>query len=287
MPRRRPASSNSDTASAALHRLRHRGTVDRLLNKLGHPMHLAALEQRSLDSSATGDDLVCWTRMQAEAGQTLDQIVARKELERQAGQGLFCWGVGNAPAASIGSLARSGTPVTVIFSKMKGKARLEDSRPRRVLLWRKFRDLNGDERELPANVIITSRGDTKTTEKKRHYALMCFSAAPLSIKHGIPFDPSAYRNASGAGGVIGYSQVTALLRRATVSETTGSYEANFTARLSGSYWVPLHDPAILHSDDLSLLADAGTSDAANWMQTSRLLRSLYPSRSRCQQPLLI
>lgn len=250
-------------------------------------MYLAALEQRSLDSSAVGDDLVCWTRMQAEAGQPLDQIVARKELERQAGQGLFCWGVGNAPASLIGSLARSGTPVTVIFSKMKGKARLEDSRPKRVLLWRRFTDLNGDERELPTNVIITSRGDTKTTEKKRHYALMCFSAEPLSVKHGVPFDPSAYRNASGAGGTIGFSQVTALLRRATFSNNTGSYEANFTARLTGSYWVPLRDPAILHSNDLRLLADAGNSDASDWMKTSRRLRSLYPSRSQHQQPLLI
>ena len=44
---------------------------------------------------ATQDDC---PRMQAEAGQRLETIIARKEIERQAGEGLFLWGVGSAPS---------------------------------------------------------------------------------------------------------------------------------------------------------------------------------------------
>ena len=44
-------------------------------------------------------DMVCWTRMQAESGQNIEVIIARKELERRTGGGLFFWGVGNAPIA--------------------------------------------------------------------------------------------------------------------------------------------------------------------------------------------
>ncbi len=42
-------------------------------------------------------DIVCWTRMQAESGQDLLNIVRRKEIERRANGGIFFWGVGNAP----------------------------------------------------------------------------------------------------------------------------------------------------------------------------------------------
>src|ERR1700730_13554838 len=39
------------------------------------------------------EEFVCWSRMQAEAGQQLEAIIFRKERERQAGGGMFCWGV--------------------------------------------------------------------------------------------------------------------------------------------------------------------------------------------------
>lgn len=34
-------------------------------------------------------EVVCWTRMQAEAGQNINRIIARKEAERRAGGGLY------------------------------------------------------------------------------------------------------------------------------------------------------------------------------------------------------
>ena len=128
---------------------------------------------------------VCWTRMQAEAGQSLDAIVARKEYERRAGCGLFFWGVGNAPPVGITALARMGRQIPVIFSIMKTEARANDSRPTRTVIWRRYFDSDGFERPLPRHALVTSRGDNANGAKNVHYALMCWSDAPLRLEHGI------------------------------------------------------------------------------------------------------
>jgi hypothetical protein len=46
-----------------------------------------------------------WTKIQAEAGETLDRILGRKELERLAGNGSFWWGIGESKARAIRVLA--------------------------------------------------------------------------------------------------------------------------------------------------------------------------------------
>src|SRR4051794_36935642 len=89
------------------------------------------------------DELVCWSRMQSEAGQSLADIVRRKESERLAGQGLFFWGVGNAPSSVTNSLARMLTPISAVFSIMKGKPKRIDVSPSRTLVWRGYIDLDG------------------------------------------------------------------------------------------------------------------------------------------------
>ena len=165
-------------------------------------------------------EYVCWTRMQAEAGQSLEAIVERKERERLDGEGLFMWGVGNAPAVATNALARMASPVPVIFSVMKSKAKPADASPARIVAWRRYIDLSGVERPLPGGSLVTSRGDSAKGVKRRHYALMCRSDSPLRLRRGTPFEPGAYRNVGGTGAPIGASQVTALLRR--VSEPTGS-----------------------------------------------------------------
>lgn len=94
----------------------------------------AVLYHRDLRSSPprthkVQEDFVCWTKMQAEAGQPIETIVARKELERQAGDGMFMWGVGNAPALLINTLARLEQRVPVVFSLMKTKPKAVDLAP--------------------------------------------------------------------------------------------------------------------------------------------------------------
>ncbi len=203
-------------------------------------------------------DLVCWTRMQSEAGQKLEEIIARKEIERCAGNGVFFWGVGNAPAVVTSGYARLQMPVQVVFSIMKGRPRSVDAAPRSILVWRSYLDMFGVERELPHHALITSRGETDAGDKRRHYALICSSSAPLRLEHGVRFDPTAYRNAGGTGGPVGSSQVTALLQRAAPT-SSGDYEVNLTANLFGSYWVKLTNPVVLEAKDVEQTANVASS----------------------------
>lgn len=191
---------------------------------------------------------VCWSRMQAEAGQALHAIVRRKELERRAGGGMFCWGVGNAPAAIISALAKLREPVAAVFSIMKSRPKVVDLRPKRIVAWRRYLEIDGSFRLLPRHILVTSRAESASGPKSKHFALMCWSDRPLTIQHGEPFDPAAYRNAGGTGAPVGASQVTALLRRTSLVQGTTQYEVNLRASLVGAYWVRLADPVDCSSE---------------------------------------
>lgn len=198
---------------------------------------------------AAADEYVCWSRMQAEAGQALEAIVRRKEMERRSGEGLFFWGVGNAPAVAAAALAKLGQPVRAVFLIMKSKQKDADVRPSGTVCWRRYVDLDGNLRLLPRHVLVTSRAETAGGTKSRHFALMCRSQEPLEIRRGVPFDPSSFRNAGAGGGAVGASQVTALLRRIPgAAPAASAYEANLTAWLAGAYWVKLADPVPCEPD---------------------------------------
>lgn len=225
------------------------------------------------------DEYVCWSRMQTEAGQSLDAIVERKERERQAGGGSFLWGVGNAPAHIANVLARSGIPVRAVFSIMKSRPKSVDVAPSRTVIWRRYIDAQGVERLLPPHALITSRGDSATGAKRSHYALMCRSEKPLVIKRGDTFDPAAFRNAGGTGAPVGFSQVTALLCRVEFDQGYSGYEANLTAWLADSYWVRLTDPVELDSGRLGILADMSRQPLEDWCGlVSRIRGAPSPDR---------
>lgn len=206
---------------------------------------------------------LCWTRMQSEAGQGLEEIIARKEAERQAGTGLFFWGVGNAPATAIRTLARCEIAVPVIFSIMKSRPKPADVAPEATVAWTRFIDAHGVERPLPDHVLVTSRRDSAGGPKQTHFALMCFSEEPLELRRGTSFDHCAYRNAGGLGAPVGASQVTALLQQLR-EPATGSYEVNLQAMLTGSYWVKLTGPVALPSPSKSGGADIQDT-RAQWL----------------------
>ena len=242
--------------------------------------------------SPTAEDLgayVCWSRMQAEAGQGLEDIVARKELERQAGGGQFLWGVGNAPAAATSALARTGCRVPVVFSIMKSKPKQIDVAPSRTVVWRRYTDATGVERALPPNTIVTSRGDSASGRKRVHYALMCYSKNPLAIERGCPFPVAAYRNASDTGAPVGASQVTALLRRTDEPSTTSDYEVNLRAWLTASYWVKLSDPVEVTGEVKRRMAAATSLDIRGWLSLAQEVRltDLPSQRSRTTEDLLL
>jgi hypothetical protein len=218
----------------------------------GNPIYVAAMSTAaSIPPSAFEwpcDEYICWSRMQAEAGQDLEVIIARKERERRAGGGAFLWGVGNAPAAITNVLARTGLPVRAVFSIMKSRPKPVDANPSKVVAWRRYLDSNNVTRDLPAHALVTSRADSALGPKKVHYALMCHSSEPLALRRGVEsFDPTAFRNAGGTGAPVGHSQVTALLKRVDQKAIPSDYEVNLSAWLTDGYWVRLIDPVDITS----------------------------------------
>lgn len=215
---------------------------------------------------------LCWTRMQAEAGQDLARIIARKEAERVAGEGLFFWGVGNAPSSLIPSLAKCGVEVPIVFSVMKSRPKRSDVAPSGVVVWNGYVDARGVERPVPNHALVLSRRDSPSGPKKAHYALMCFSAEPLTISRGEPFDHHAFCNASGRGAPVGASQVTALLKPSGTEELAAEYEANMRATLADSYWVRLTSPVEL--DDPEAIPQP---DPSSWVDAVAELRKVRES----------
>ena len=209
--------------------------------------------------------------MHTEAGQSLDLIVKRKEMERTATGGTFFWGVGNAPSTAIKHIAKLGLPVCVVFSQMKTRPKARDVAPSTILVWRRYLDLEGVVRPLPDGVLVISRGDTERGIKHTHYALMCCSQIPLKLLSGKPFDPNAFRNVAGRGGSVGASQVTVLLRRAQDDGPT-DYEINLQAQLHGSYWVRLFDPRAVVEEDLSA-TKTGSYRADEWIRHCNRIRA--------------
>lgn len=216
--------------------------------------------------------------MQAESGQMLHEIVARKERERQVGDGRFLWGVGNAPSTVIASLIRRKISVPVVFSAMKSKPKAVDMSPHRTVVWRKYIDACGIEHPLPTGALVTSRGDSAGGVKTRHYALMCYSDVPLVFSHGISFDPSAFRNASGTGAPVGASQVTALLRQVSKPASRTDYEVNMKAYLTESYWVRLSDPQELSERAISEISGFD-GDAYQWQRFTERVRGISAASS--------
>jgi len=86
----------------------------------------------------------CWTRFGTEAGQEFSRIIERKEEERQVGNGMFLWGIGNAVGPSILALLRvSGYP-EVLFSPIKSAPKSFDVNPSAVAAWTDAFSLNGE-----------------------------------------------------------------------------------------------------------------------------------------------
>lgn len=186
-------------------------------------------------------NVLCWTRMQAESGQDLGSIVSRKEMERRAGGGIFYWGIGNAlgqPEIHV----QPGRSIPIIFSKMLSRPKTSDSSPDSVLVWRKFVGDGSAFVDLPPHVLVLSRATTPGGTKSRHYALVCRARTPLRLFRHRSFDPNAYRNAGPANGVVGHSQVTALLRKVAAEQEDGRYGVDMEAEMIAPYFVRLADP---------------------------------------------
>jgi hypothetical protein len=117
-----------------------------------------------------------WTKFGTEAGQSISDILRRKEKERIDNGGVFYWGIGNAVGPSIIELLRHCDKPEVLFSPIKSTPRRVDIAPESVVTWTVASGLDGEPHRLPVWSMITSRFNIG---RAHHYALVCRSDSSL------------------------------------------------------------------------------------------------------------
>lgn len=187
-----------------------------------------------------------WTRYGAEAGESADTVLRRKEAERIRNDGLFLWGIGNsmAPAVRHFLVRAAEAPPAVVFSPMRSLARREDMFPRAVARWTRAIGLDGEEWPIPPGSTVTSRIDSAKGEKRRHYALVCrLDSALVADEEGPRFSISDVHNYV-SGAPVGHSQVTSLVRYSGQDQQAGDYVAAVIAQLTYPYVLELFVPVV-------------------------------------------
>lgn len=238
---------------------------------------------KATNAAPSGDEipsLFCWTKMGVEAGQELGAIVRRKNLEREAGGGVFVWGIGNSLGPTIRSLGLIEGRLPILFSPIHSKARAVDVHPEALIIWLSYFDEKGQVVALPRHSLVTSRADAGPQSlEKRHYALLCHSDKSLldEERGWISFDELA--NATTNKG-LGFSQVTALVKRmptgSAKQEKGGrTYQVPFRAQLFSPYCVRLTDGVVVPSRIAGEISGAAnTLDAEEWKSFVHSLKAL-------------
>lgn len=219
----------------------------------------------------------CWSKIGTESGESLSQIIIRKERERQLGNGFFTWGIGNSLGTKIHDLVCHDTNAKILFSEIKSKAKKEDTKPDMTLLWTSFMTSEGKILELPEHVFITSRGTTSQGIKQRHYALICYKDTPLFEEHSYPeIDFYSLRNLGSQKDMLGYSQVTAVVERSFSKNKVRKekyYPVSFSADLAKPYFVKLCNPVTLPNkfkiDNVTSDDDLSISEWKYWVHQTR------------------
>lgn len=208
-------------------------------------------------------DIFCWTKMGAEAGQGLHDILHRKELERAAGNGSFAWGIGNSLGNSA-RFARQQSPngeVDVLFTPMKSTPKLVDTTPSQLFLWLYYESTSGSIDMLPEHILITSRGHEG---KRSHYALLCHSSEKIAENDLGGFDASCVRNLVSMN-PVGASQVTSVVRYKTMDIEKKPYRVSFKAKLQGEGFVKLIEPVMMNQTLLRMYEEACNSNTpSDW-----------------------
>jgi hypothetical protein len=172
------------------------------------------------------------TKPGIEAGESLADIVVRKESERLAGKGTFWWGIGSSLGSAISKAAQGAggkLPLIFVLNNRPSPPKKHDVSPTQVFRWAKWQDWNGSIHDIPTFAHVTSRGHEL---KNAHYALVCYSEMPIVFDvKGPAFDPALCRTALGKR--PGSSQVTALVwgDLNTADHKLGQYRIAFRAML--------------------------------------------------------
>jgi hypothetical protein len=152
----------------------------------------------------------CWSRFGVEAGEQIDAILTRKEIERVGNNGIFFWGIGSALGPSMRRLLHITTAPKAIFSPIRSAPKDVDVNPGAIVRWTVGRTLDGREYKLPAASVVTSRANAGS--RKCHYALVC--ASRVAIKIGTGTETLALGQVRNllTDRPVGASQVTAVVR---------------------------------------------------------------------------
>ena len=199
---------------------------------------------------------VCLTKFGPESGETAEEIIARKDLERRSGVGAhkneFWWGVGEkGTAQSIQTLISQHGGNIVLFSAIKDQKPPSKGSSTDALVWRKYRMLGGDIlQDIPKHVLITSAAVTKNGKMRTtHFALICSSSVPIKMgEHVFRFCNSHYKNLSKDGAIgksaRGQRTTTALVKwtSSTISGAECDSLIDFSADLCTPDCVELLDP---------------------------------------------
>jgi hypothetical protein len=195
----------------------------------------------------------CWTRFGAEAGETFEEILARKDAERRAGGGVFYWGIGSAVGRSLRELVTRVDAPEVLFSPIASNPRACDVNPSHVVRWTEGRGLDGEPVLLPSHASVTSRWDPDRPEIGR-FALVCRSDVPLRLCDHGELRFGALRNLL-SGAPVGASQVTAVVRQELSQPLSGRpYRVALRASLVWPYLVRLGAPKSVASHNPGQLA---------------------------------
>lgn len=186
----------------------------------------------------------CWSRFGTEAGEEIQQIIARKERERSENDGVFLWGVGSALRPSMLLLTQLEPEPEVIFSPIKSSPRRVDVAPPKIARWTTARNLDGEIYTLPHASVVTSRAKEGRTQ--RHYALVCFSKKPLQLQGNLgDLILGRIRNLA-TNNPIGASQVTAVVTHAKNAPIYSElvYPIAMRFKLAPPYFIELNDPVV-------------------------------------------
>jgi hypothetical protein len=183
----------------------------------------------------------CWTRFGPEAGESFTEILARKNTEREAGNGIFYWGIGSAVGRALRELISHVVEPEVLFSPITSAPRPADVSPAHVVRWTAGLGLFGERVVLPEHAFVTSRWDPERPGTAR-YALVCAADEPLRLDMHGELSFGSLRNFC-SGAAVGASQVTAVVRRDTERPQTGRiYPVALRTSLAWPYLLRLTSP---------------------------------------------
>jgi hypothetical protein len=219
-------------------------------------------------------DAFVFTKVQAYSGQTINQILRRKELERQVG-GTFWWGIGESKGRMIRLLAAGVPQPLVIFSLMPTRPHQRDSNPDGVLLWEEYETATGTTAPLPPHVVLCSGAHDKNgRQRSRYFVLVCENPSGIPHSGGGKIDTRTLRNFGDGGKPLDPRQGTAVVETTTRHDKGAPYPITARATLTAPYAVQLAKPRTLSADERKLLNEVSREGATldDWMLVAKQLR---------------